>query len=240
MCQQVDADGLSPSQAHHVHVARFRLWYGPNAFHGVLAAYACLSFTMPGHESGADLGEGQLDARSTHPNTSLEAARLELMVLRVALPLSATIGDARLVTFSGGMARLTTEQAAGVLSGLSKPLVCAASNADDGTLLITCKPVTTDDENNTYLSVMGATDQHLGSESESDSARYVRVTGRREAKRFSLDVIRRWSREYVIPHTIGFGHWPAPTGLSDREDVEEVLELLHIDNVKTSDAPTEP
>ena len=195
---------------------------------------------MPRYARVADLGEGQLDRKITHLDMSQEAARLELMVLRVALPLSTELPDTGLVSFSGGSARLTTEQAASVLSGLSKPVVCTSSNSGDRTLLVDCKPVTTEDEENTYTSVMGALAQHFGWESEHDKARYVRVTGRGEARRFPLDAIRQWSREYVVPHTIGFGHWPAPTYVPNGEDVEEVLELLHIDDIRSGDTPPEP
>lgn len=204
-----------------------------------LVAYACLSITMPSHERVANLGEGQLDRKFSHPDTSLEAAKLELMVLRVALPLSTKLADTGLVSFSRGSARLSTEQAAAVLSGLPKPVVCTSSNSRDGALLVDCEPVTTVDEDNTYRSVMGAVAQHFGSASERDNARYVRVAGRGEARRFPLDAIRQWSREYVIPHTIGFGHWPAPTDVPNVEDVEEVLELLHIDETNASDTPPE-
>lgn len=206
----------------------------------VVVASTCLSIMTPRYERGEALEGLQLDGKFTHPDTSLQAAELELMVLRVALPLSVKLGDPSLVSFDGGSARLTPQQAAAVLSGLSKPVVCISSTMGDSTLLVDCNPVSTEDENNTYLSVMGAIAQHFGPEAERDKLRYVQVAGRGEARRFPLDAIRKWSREYVVPHTIGFGHWPAPMGLRSGEDVEEVLELLHIDDPKASDSFPEP
>ncbi|TMQ10354.1 MAG: hypothetical protein E6J91_26900 [Deltaproteobacteria bacterium] len=201
-----------------------------------VAICAFLIVSMPQRENVFDLGEMQLINRMADPDTSLEAAMLELMVLRVALPLSVNAGETDLVSFNGGSG-LPTGKAAYVLSGLSKPLVCTSTSSEDGTLLVDCKPITTVDEDNKYLSVMGALAQHFGAESERDSTRYVRVVGRGEARRFSINVIRQWSREYVISHTIGFGHWPAHTPSADGEDVEEVLELLHIDDATADSTP---
>jgi hypothetical protein len=175
-----------------------------------------------------------------HQDTSTEAAKLELMVLRVSLPLSSELEGPTIVSFARDTERLTADQAAEVLSGLSKPVVCTASQSSDGALLVDWKPVSTVDEENAYRSVMGAISQHFGAESERHKERHVRVLGMGEARRFSLAAIRQWSREYVIPPTMGaFGHRPPPTDLHNGEEVEEVLELLHVDDVDPNDVAPE-
>ena len=172
-----------------------------------------------------------LDQTRRHQDTSTEAAKLELIVLRVSLPLSSNLESPAIVSFARDTERLTADQAAAVLSGLSKPVVCTASKSGDGTLLVDCKPMSTVDEENAYLSAMGAMSQHFGAESERDKERHVQVLGIGEARPFSLATIRQWSREYVIPPAIAFGHRPPPTDMDNGEVVEEVLELLHVDDV---------
>lgn len=179
---------------------------------------------------------GIFETRTMEDDLPLEAAKMELMVLRAALPLSSSADASHPVSFGRDTLRLTSERAAVVLSEIPKPVVCTATESNDRTLLIDCKSITTVDEDNTYLSVMGMISQHFGQDASLDTTTYIRVVRRGESRRFSLAAIRRWSRDYVIPHDIAFGHWPAGT-TSRNETAEEALEILHIDEPDSQGPP---
>lgn len=181
----------------------------------------------------------QTSSSALDENT-LEAAKLELMVLRASLPRAEGVG--RVVSFVPDTNTMTNEQAAQALVAMEKPVICSASLGAQAILAIKCEVIRSIEDAAMHAAVVRSFDDSFWPDSSglADQNKKLVIQHTNERLNLSLAAFRAWYHSYLPPNSVAFGHSNVGSSTSAGGSHEEdVVVLYHVDPIDPRDFPPE-